>query len=154
MVGTHGMLVLAMVLGVCGADAQRSERSVQPDNTGEGCWTWVGGSAVAMLPPGPAAITRPAGRCCSQSWTPTATPGYAYLFGGVGPVHGFSHTLDDAAYQDDLWELEIATNKWRMVGGSLLANRGSNSTSPAGRNYGVTWSQTNVRKVGACLSLC
>jgi hypothetical protein len=119
----------------------------------EGCWTWIGGSSTAVLPPAANKMMRPAGRCCAQSWNPTATPGHAYLFGGDGTVHGFSHTQDDSAYLADLWELDLETNEWSLIGGDLKANSGGNSSSPAGRNYGVTWSRTNVRR-GFVVILC
>jgi N-acetylneuraminic acid mutarotase len=84
-------------------------------------WAWMGGSStvdpnnsqpgVYGTPGTPAVGNIPGGRNSAASWTDSS--GHLWLFGGEGSVDGAP------AFLDDFWEVNLSTNEWAWMGGSI-----------------------------------
>lgn len=114
-------------------------------------WTWVSGDST-WFPDGVFTdywddqyVPTPSSRYGSSTWIDGE--GNLWLFGGYGiDVQGTTGHLGD------LWQYVVATNRWKLVGGTPYCNQPSNygiqgvaslSNRPSGRFNCLTWTDHN-----------
>jgi len=113
-----------------------------------GQWTWVAGSNIAVNLSGSygtegvaAAGNVPGGRAAAVSWTDHA--GNLWLFGGGG----YSGTINNVGYLNDLWEFSPSTGQWTWVSGDNVADAigvyssigAATGSLPGARDYAASW---------------
>ncbi|HMO31402.1 MAG TPA: kelch repeat-containing protein [Lacibacter sp.] len=117
--------------------------------TGE--WVWVSGANTLNQPPEygtrsvPAPANIPGAREGMHLWTDAT--GIPHLFGGLGV-----NSRSTAAFLNDLWSYNPATNQWTWTGGTNVpfetgryGTRGvaDAGNMPGGRNGAISWTDDN-----------
>jgi N-acetylneuraminic acid mutarotase len=116
-----------------------------------GQWTWVAGfnaidlSGVYGTEGVAAAGNVPGGRAAGVSWTDHA--GNLWLFGGGG----YSGTVGNVGYLNDLWKFTPSTGQWTWVSGDNVADAvgvyssigAATGSLPGARDYAAAWTDAS-----------